>query len=212
MHNLKCCFQSLAKPKRANRFIRLNDAASRANTGNGLADFLLGNVSGGTYGRAQGEESISPYYGAFVQDDWKIRPNLTLNLGLRWEATRGAFYPNPDKQTVARYWLPEFYGTGQAEGIYFPTNGNDCGCKNDLMNFAPHLGIAWKLDEKTVIRAGAGIYCAQPDGFDAQFSNFFTGPPRANELNFNANNTPFCAQASLTCPQARRFRITLRLS
>jgi Carboxypeptidase regulatory-like domain/TonB dependent receptor-like, beta-barrel len=166
-----------------------NDATSRASTGNGLADFLLGNVANGTYGRAQGEEIIAPYYGVFVQDDWKITPSLTLNAGLRWEATRGAFYPNPDKQTVARYWLPEFYGSGQAEGVYFPTSDGDCGCENDLLNFAPRLGIAWKLNEKTVIRAGAGIYYAQPDGFDAQFSNFFTGPPRANELTFVANNT-----------------------
>lgn len=168
---------------------RPNDPASRANTGNGFADFLLGNVSGGTYGRAQGEDIIAPYYGAFVQDDWKVTSNITLNLGLRWEATRGAFFPNPDKQTVGRYWLPEFYGTGQAEGIYFPTSANDCGCKNDLVNFAPRLGIAWKVNEKTVVRAGAGIFFAQPDGFDSQFSNYFTGPPRANELNFQANNT-----------------------
>jgi hypothetical protein len=168
---------------------RPNDPASRANTGNGFADFLLGNVSGGTYGRAQGEDIIAPYYGAFVQDDWKVTSNITLNLGLRWEATRGAFFPNPDKQTVGRYWLPEFYGTSQAEGIYFPTNANDCGCKNDLVNFAPRLGIAWKVNEKTVVRAGAGIFFAQPDGFDSQFSNYFTGAPRANELNFLANNT-----------------------
>jgi Carboxypeptidase regulatory-like domain/TonB dependent receptor-like, beta-barrel len=168
---------------------RPNDATSRAGTGNGLADFLLGNVANGTYGRAQGEEIVAPYYGVFVQDDWKITPNLTLNAGLRWEATRGAFYPNADKQTVARYWLPEFYGADQAEGVYFPTSDSDCGCKNDLLNFAPRLGIAWKLNQKTVIRAGAGIYFAQPDGFDAQFSNFFTGPPRANELTFVTNNT-----------------------
>lgn len=177
-----------------------NDAASRANTGNGLADFLLGNVSGGTYGRAQGEEIIAPYYGVFVQDDWKIRQNLTINAGLRWEGTRGAFYPNPDKQTVARYWLPEFYGTSQAEGIYFPTSESDCGCKNDLMNFAPRLGIAWKLNDKTVIRSGAGIYYAQPDGFDSQFSNYFTGPPRANELTFLANNTVAVTKLSTGFP------------
>src|SRR5262245_33990171 len=179
---------------------RPNDAASRANTGNGLADFLLGNVSGGTYGRAQGEEVIAPYYGLFAQDEWKIKPNLTLHVGLRWEATRGAFYPNPDKQTVARYWLPEFYGASQAEGIYFPTDASDCGCRNDLNNFAPRLGVAWKLNDKTVVRAGAGIYFAQPDGFDAQFSNFFTGPPRANELTFLANNVTPVARLSTGFP------------
>lgn len=176
---------------------RPNDAASRANTGNGFADFLLGNVGGGTYGRAQGEEIIAPYYGAFVQDDWKVTPNLTVNAGLRWEATRGGFYPDPTNQTVARYWLPEFYGTNQAEGVYYPRNDRDCGCENDLLNFAPRLGVAWKLNDKTVVRAGAGIYFAQPDGFDSQFSNFFTGPPRANEITFAANNlTPVARLAT----------------
>jgi hypothetical protein len=166
---------------------RPNDAASRANTGNGLADFLLGNVAGGTYGRAQGEEAVAPYYASFVQDDWKITPKLTLNAGLRWEATIGSFYPNPDKQSVSRYWLPEFYGTSLSEGIYYPKDARDCGCNNDYNNFAPRLGLAWKLNDKTVIRAGAGIYYAQPDGLDSQFSSFFTGPPRANELTFPAN-------------------------
>jgi TonB-dependent receptor-like protein len=179
---------------------RPNEAASRASTGNGLADFLLGNVSGGTYGRAQGEEVIAPYYGLFAQDDWKIKPNLTLYAGLRWEATRGAFFPNPDKQTVSLYWLPEFYGESRAEGVYFPTGESDCGCRNDLNNFAPRLGVAWKLNEKTVVRAGAGIYIAQPDGFDAQFSNFFTGPPRANELTFLANNVTPVAGLSTGFP------------
>jgi hypothetical protein len=164
-----------------------NNPASRANTGNGLADFLLGFANGGTYGRAQGEEIVAPYYAAFVQDDWKITPRLTLNAGLRWEATLGGYFPNPDKQSVSRYWLPEFYGAGRAEGIYFPEGDADCGCKNDLNNFAPRLGVAWKVNEKTVVRAGAGVYFAQPDGFDSQFSNFFTGPPRANELTFLPN-------------------------
>jgi hypothetical protein len=179
---------------------RPNEAASRANTGNGLADFLLGNVSGGTYGRAQGETTVAPYYASFVQDDWKLTPNLTLNLGLRWETTLGAFFPNPDKQTVARYWLPEFYGAGRAEGVYFPEGDADCGCRNDLKNFAPRLGVAWKLNDKTVVRAGAGIFFAQPDGFDSQFSNFFTGPPRSNELTFLANNLVPVARLSAGFP------------
>ncbi|HEY2930845.1 MAG TPA: carboxypeptidase regulatory-like domain-containing protein [Acidobacteriota bacterium] len=162
---------------------RPNDAASRANTGNGLADFLLGYVSAGTWGRPQGEEIVAPYYSAFVHDDWKITSNLTLNVGLRWEATLGAFFPNPDRQTVARYILPEFYGPAR-EGIEFPKSDHDCGCRPDYNNFAPRLGLAWKLAEDTVIRAGFGVYYAQPDGFDSQFSNYFTGPPRANELTF----------------------------
>jgi Carboxypeptidase regulatory-like domain/TonB dependent receptor len=164
---------------------RPNDAASRAVTGNGLADFLLGYASGGTWGREQGEEIVSPYYAAFAQDDWKLTPNITLNLGLRWETTLGGFFPDPDKQSVGRYILPEVYGNELGpEGIQFPKDSGDCGCRADLNNFAPRIGVAWKLNEKTVIRSGFGIYFAQPDGLDAQFSNFFTGPPRANELNY----------------------------
>lgn len=179
---------------------RPNEPTSRANTGNGLADFLLGAANGGTYGRAQGEEIIAPFYAGFVQDDWKLTPHLTLNLGLRWEATLGSYYPNPDEQTVARYLLPEFYGAGVTEGIQFPKNSGDCGCQNDYNNFAPRLGLAWKVNEKTVVRAGAGIYFAQPDGFDSQFSNYFTGPPRANELTFNPNLITPVAQLSVGFP------------
>ncbi|HZN11820.1 MAG TPA: TonB-dependent receptor, partial [Blastocatellia bacterium] len=179
---------------------RPNDAANRANTGNGLADFLLGAVNGGTYGRAQGEEIVAPYYSLFVQDDWKITPALTLNVGLRWEATLGGYFPNAGEQSVARYWLPEFYGPGLAEGIYFPEGDGDCGCENDLNNFAPRLGLAWKVNDKTVVRAGAGVYFAQPDGFDSQFSNYFTGPPKANELTFPPNLIQPVAQLSVGFP------------
>jgi hypothetical protein len=179
---------------------RPNDAASRANTGNGLADFLLGYVNGGTYGRAQGEEIVAPYYAGFVQDDWKITSRLTLNAGLRWEATLGGFHPHADQQSVARYWLPEFYGTSLAEGIYFPTSDKDCGCHNDLNNLAPRLGLAWKVNDKTVVRAGAGIYFAQPDGLDSQFSNYFTGPPKANELTFVPNLIQPVARLSVGFP------------
>jgi hypothetical protein len=49
-----------------------NNATSRANTGNGLADMLLGWASGGQTGSPQGETTLIPYYGFFIQDDWKI--------------------------------------------------------------------------------------------------------------------------------------------
>jgi hypothetical protein len=95
---------------------------------------------------------------------------------VRWETTLGGFFPNPDEQSVGRYILPEFYGNELGpEGIQFLKDSGDCGCKADWNNFAPRIGLAWKLNEKTVIRSGFGIYYAQPDGFDSQFSNYFTG-------------------------------------
>ena len=56
-----------------------NDGASRANTGNGLADLLLGWANQITYGNGRGEEIIAPYYGAYVQDDFKVSSRLTVN-------------------------------------------------------------------------------------------------------------------------------------
>ena len=54
-------------------------------TGLGLADFMLGRVSNFVQGNPVYDFDENDYVGAYVQDEWKLRPNLTLNVGLRWE-------------------------------------------------------------------------------------------------------------------------------
>jgi hypothetical protein len=159
-----------------------NVAASRANTGNGMADMLLGWVSGGNTGSPQGETSIIPYYGFFVQDDWKVSQRLTINAGLRWELMQTPTFPDPENQSVVRYLLPEVNGIAPGqEAFVFPEDGSDCGCKEDFNNFAPRLGLAYKLSNKTVLRAGAGIYYGEPDNV-GESARFTTGAPRAGEI------------------------------
>jgi Carboxypeptidase regulatory-like domain/TonB dependent receptor len=88
------------------------------------------------------------YFG-FVQDEWKIRPNLTINAGLRYD-----------------YFNELSEGHGRTYGFNFQTCGGYCPYGNqngtpDFTNFAPRLGIAWapeKLKGNTVFRAGGGIY------------------------------------------------------
>ena len=164
-----------------------NNATSRSNTGNSMADMLLGWVQGGNTGTPLGETSLIPYYGFFIQDDWKINSRLTLNIGLRYELMMAPVFPDPDRQTVSRYILPMING-GQ-EGFVFPKDGSDCGCEQDWNNFAPRLGLAFRVNNKTVIRTGGGIYYGEPDNV-GESSRFATGPPKAGEVTL-ANLTSF---------------------
>jgi hypothetical protein len=162
-----------------------NVGTSRANTGNGFADMLLGYVSGGSYGTNQGEDINNAYYGLYLQDDWKLNRKLTLNLGLRYEVIFKATFPNADKQGVARYLLNGVNVSSLAdEKIDFPREGS-CGCRNDFGNFAPRLGLAYSLNPRTVIRTGGGFFYGEPNSLNSENANYQPGPPRATEIGIN---------------------------
>jgi len=170
-----------------------NVGASRANTGNGFADMVLGWVSGGNYGTNQGEDINNKYWGIYVQDDWKVSRTLTINVGLRYEVIYKATFPDPDKQGVARYLFAGVnVPTIADERITFPTAGR-CDCKNDLNNFAPRLGFAWSATPKTVIRSGGGFFYGEPNNLGTDNANFVPGAPRATEIGiqnaFETTNT-----------------------
>ncbi|MFZ0958717.1 MAG: TonB-dependent receptor [Candidatus Sulfotelmatobacter sp.] len=130
-----------------------------AGTGMEYADFLLGYVNSWNAG-------VSPEFGArmktpqvFVQDDWKVRPNLTLNLGLRYQINHGwneihnnesSFDPtvnNPATNTPGAYW----FGTTHA-------NGRTSLQANTFNTWQPRVGFSWAYDPKTVFRGGFGLY------------------------------------------------------
>jgi len=182
-----------------------NDAKSRGSTGAGLADMLLGWANNGRWGWPNGEEYINHYWGFFFQDDWKITPRLTVNLGVRYELFMPPTFPDPDthelNKTVGRF-LAEVNGRpfGDGEGLkpgtpgawgeaeflqYFvrPKDSSDCGgCGVDKNNFAPRIGIAYRLNDKTVIRAGAGLFYGESDNVQNEVARFRTGPPFSNEF------------------------------
>src|SRR5215831_19061059 len=107
----------------------------------------------------------------FAQDSWRIRPNLTLNYGLRWE---GQFNPDPELGDDALINLVK-NGTYPSGHRPDPTQIPD-----DLKQFGPRLGIAWDpfSDGKTVIRGYAGIYNARTPLLllAGPFNNFRTVP------------------------------------
>ena len=99
------------------------------------------------YGQHDSHTSNTVYSG-FVQDDWRIRPTLTLNLGLRYDMTTVLH----DRDNVLASFNPNI-GLVQ-EGIQIPQVYNP-----DQNNFSPRMGFAWDVggDGKTVIRAGGSL-------------------------------------------------------
>lgn len=159
-----------------------NVGTSRANSGNGFADMVLGWVSGGNYGTNQGEDINNKYWGIYVQDDWKVSRTLTINFGLRYEVIYKATFPDPDRQGVSRYLFAGVnVPTIADERITFPTAGS-CDCRNDLNNYAPRLGFAWSATPKTVIRSGGGFFYGEPNNLGTDNANFVPGAPRATEI------------------------------
>jgi hypothetical protein len=120
---------------------------------NALADFLLGDIKTGSYSLPQpliGRRNYNA--GLYIQDDWKISPKLTLNLGLRWE------YESP--LTAANNEYSRVDPT-TGEVLFAGRNASDTlNLTSSKLNFAPRAGFAYSLTPKTVIRSGFGIFYA----------------------------------------------------
>jgi hypothetical protein len=170
-------------------------------TGVDFADYLIGapTGSGGGYTQAalQLLDSRTRYGGAYAQDTWKATPNLTLNLGLRWEVSM----PWYDTQGKIQTWVQGEQSVvfpGSPKGLVFP---GDPGIPKTLAptrydNFGPRLGLAYSPDfsdgvlgkvfggpGKSSIRAAFGIYYTSVEDLnlfyevaDAPFGLYWSSP------------------------------------
>lgn len=135
-------------------------AATTVN-GSALATFLLGGADGGAgngeYATGDPTEALkNGVWSLYSQNDWKATRKLTLNLGLRWELQG----PLTDRYNrLSQFNLNGINETGTA-GLYefSGVGGDPRGQTNsDWKNFAPRVGFAYRLNDKTVIRSAYGI-------------------------------------------------------
>lgn len=171
---------------------------SGAITGSPLADLLLGYPTLGI--QAQVNNSIrlrSMSYDTYIQDEWKVRQNLVVSLGGRYEFNSPATDPYNDMSELD-------LKTGQI--VQVGTNGvSDSGISPDYKNFAPRVGIAWNIVPNFVLRAGYG------DFYDAGMfiigSTAYFNPPQfvlnvffPSAAGLLTLNNPFPSNAGYTPP------------
>jgi outer membrane receptor protein involved in Fe transport len=153
-----------------------------------LADFLLGFPSSASVGLGDARVfGRSWNTSAYVQDDWTVSDRLTVNLGVRWDyfgrvgssELRAATFDfsqcgpiGPDNCPNGRFVVPSKDGRtasdafvpGMVARLPFPVvTSEEAGLhfslyERDLNNFAPRIGLAYRVGENTVVRAGYGIY------------------------------------------------------
>jgi hypothetical protein len=135
-----------------------------AGSGSDLADFLLGMPQQASLQYGPGKLQFrARAWSVYVQDDWRVKGNLTINAGVRYEYLSPYWEANdhlvnldvPSDFTAAVAVLAG--ETGPYTGLYPKTI-----VEPDRNNFAPRIGIAWRPKQKFVVRAGYGINYSSP--------------------------------------------------
>ncbi|MCU1257888.1 MAG: hypothetical protein JWO80_773 [Bryobacterales bacterium] len=160
-----------------------------ASTGNGYASYLLGAVDSASITQNTVVTTGARYhdYAAYMQDDFKVSPRLTLNLGLRYDLF-GPFHETLNRMSFLNPTLPNPAIGGFPGALQFAGNGDDsCHCdtpvKTHYLNFAPRLGAAYRLNDKTVLRAGYAVTYAHAGGISGRAG----GRAGTGQLGYNAS-------------------------
>jgi hypothetical protein len=165
-----------------------NAGTLASTTGVPYADFLLGYAQNWS-------AAVSPQYAgrlwstaAFIQDDFKMTPKLTLNLGIRWMGTTGF----SDRDGNVRSFDPTVTNpvTGRPGGTWYGTtaaNGRTALQKSQWNNWMPRVGFAYLAGQKTTFRGGFGLYTFpwNVDTYGGGLGNAFTS---SGNLTDSTNN------------------------
>jgi outer membrane receptor protein involved in Fe transport len=153
-----------------------NPNTASATAGYALASFLLGTDASGSVNPAPSLAMQITYYGGFLQDDWKVTPRLTLNLGLRYE------YESPRTERYNQLDTFDYNAASplQAPGLNLKGALTFVGVNGasrfqgtpDRNNVGPRVGFAYRLDTNTVLRGGGGLFYASTQGVGTGSAGF----------------------------------------
>jgi hypothetical protein len=150
-----------------------------ANTGFGVADFLANQMNTSSVSTLSQFNDVRWYRAAYLQDDWRLTPTFTLNLGIRYEyvepirentgrqanfiasptgvGTGSGTYVIPSRQSGATL-SPAFTSLLAKDSIALQYSGNLNLINAQKGNFAPRIGLSFSPRDKIVVRAGFGMF------------------------------------------------------
>ncbi|HJT01797.1 MAG TPA: TonB-dependent receptor [Terriglobales bacterium] len=172
-----------------------DNPAAPSTGGSAFASFLLGIPDFGEITSMHNVDYHRPTYSFYVQDDFRVSPRLTLNLGLRYELFTTIKEGHDQQATFDFAQQGLLVPKGQtmeltptlAQSIPIIRTGSRGLISPDLNNFAPRIGLAYQITDKLVLRTGYGIfYGGQENG---PYSNPSPGfnPPFFSIQSFNVN-------------------------
>ena len=165
-------------------------------TGYGVADFLLNSMQNATLSNERHFDDARWYRAAYAADTWTVSPRLTLDIGLRYEYFQplreltgamanfnitGPIAPGSGQATLAystkqrnTYLAPKFTSLLAANNVAVQYSGNPYLVNPQHLDFAPRLGFAYKLDDKTALRGGYGLFYGGLENIGGQnlFNNY----------------------------------------
>ena len=196
----------------ANTWVRsASNASSTVVLGQDMAEFLLGLPTGGQYDLNSSGAYYQHYFAGFVQDDWRLKNNLTVNLGLRFDhdgpwnekygrtvdgfdtttpsplaaAATAAYAKNP----IAQLPASAFNVLG---GLTYPAAGQTAIFQTSSHLFSPRVGLAWtpmKLNGKTVVRAGFGMFVSPISMASLSVAGSYSTNPIITQEGFSQSTT-----------------------
>jgi hypothetical protein len=155
-----------------NIFTAKNPTASGGGgTGVGFASFMLGYGASGNVVTPSPYSYRNYYAGVYVNDTYQASRKLTVNVGVRWELPFPSverydrftnLLPNAPSPFAQQAGLPGLMG--RLALVNSPDNPSRYAAATHLRLFAPRVGLAYRLNDKTVMRSGYGIFYVQNDG------------------------------------------------